>query len=189
MSFCVFAQLVTTSIFFSTWDKSRVKWDNSRNSTQKIRTLDCTALCALAVNICQEQNWALNVYHQCNAFVIFVKNISDHFESFKHQNKSYNIACRNEMCKHHIADIYQLAPIAMPTLKCFPCISFQQHCKVCIIRLVHIYFEKSSSTFWQVRCCAHRTRRSCQKYDEDFFKFCVLLRKPKLYHTDIRFWV
>ena len=23
-------------------------------------------------------------------------------------------------------------------------------------------------------------RRSCQKYDEDFFKFCGLLRKPKL---------
>ena len=53
--------------------------------------------------------------------------------------------------------------------------------KVCIIRLDHICFEKSSSTFWQVRCCAHRTQRSCQKYDEDFFKFCCLLRKPKLY--------
>ena len=52
--------------------------------------------------------------------------------------------------------------------------------KVCIIRLVHICFEKSSSTFWQVHCCAHRTRRSCQKYDEDFVKFCGLLRKPKL---------
>ena len=55
--------------------------------------------------------------------------------------------------------------------------------KVCIIRLDHICFEKSSSTFWQVRCCAHRTRRSCQKYDEDFFKFCGLLRKPKLYKS------
>ena len=54
--------------------------------------------------------------------------------------------------------------------------------KVCIIRLVHICFEKSSSTFWQVRCCVHRTRRSCQKYDEDFFKFCGLLRKPKFYY-------
>ena len=31
------AQLVTTVIFFSAWDKSRVKWDNSRNSTQKMR--------------------------------------------------------------------------------------------------------------------------------------------------------
>ena len=51
--------------------------------------------------------------------------------------------------------------------------------KVCIIQLDHICFEKSSSTFWQVHCCAHRTRRSCQKYDEDFFKFCGLLRKPK----------
>ena len=53
--------------------------------------------------------------------------------------------------------------------------------KVCIIRLINICFWKSSSTFWQVRCCAHRTQRSCQKYDEDFLKFCCLLRKPKLY--------
>ena len=27
----------------------------------------------------------------------------------------------------------------------------------------------------------HRTRRTCQKFDEDFFKFCGLLRKSKLY--------
>ena len=27
------------NIFFSVWDKSRVKWDNSRNSTQKMRTI------------------------------------------------------------------------------------------------------------------------------------------------------
>ena len=33
------AQLVTTVIFFSSWDKSRVKWDNVQNSTQKMRTL------------------------------------------------------------------------------------------------------------------------------------------------------
>ena len=33
------AQLVTTVIFFSARDKSRVKWDNSRNSTQKMRTI------------------------------------------------------------------------------------------------------------------------------------------------------
>jgi hypothetical protein len=32
------AQLVTTVIFFSAWGKSRVKWDNSRNS-KIIRTL------------------------------------------------------------------------------------------------------------------------------------------------------
>ena len=32
------AQLVTTVIVFSAWDKSRIKWDNSRNSTQKTRT-------------------------------------------------------------------------------------------------------------------------------------------------------
>ena len=40
--------------------------------------------------------------------------------------------------------------------------------KVCIIRHDHICFEKSSLTFWQVRCCANRTRNSCQKYDKDF---------------------
>ena len=32
-------QLLTTVIFFSAWDKSRVKCDNSRNSTQKMRTI------------------------------------------------------------------------------------------------------------------------------------------------------
>ena len=32
------AQLVTTVISFSAWDKSRFKWDNSQNSTQKMRT-------------------------------------------------------------------------------------------------------------------------------------------------------
>jgi len=39
MSFCAFAQLVTTFILFSAWDKSRTKWDNSQNSTQKMRTI------------------------------------------------------------------------------------------------------------------------------------------------------
>ena len=42
--------------------------------------------------------------------------------------------------------------------------------KVCIIRLDHICFEKYSSTFSQVCYCVHRTRRSCQKYDEDLRK-------------------
>ena len=32
------AQLETTFIFFSAWDRSHVKWDNSQNSTQKMRT-------------------------------------------------------------------------------------------------------------------------------------------------------
>ena len=32
------AQLVTAVIFFSAEDKSRVRWDNYRNSTQKMRT-------------------------------------------------------------------------------------------------------------------------------------------------------
>ena len=33
------AQLITTVIFFSAWDTSHVKWGNSRNSIQKMRTL------------------------------------------------------------------------------------------------------------------------------------------------------
>ena len=32
------AQLVTTVIYFSAWDKLRVKWYNSKNSTQKMKT-------------------------------------------------------------------------------------------------------------------------------------------------------
>ena len=40
MSFCAFAVLVTTCIFFSARDRPRVKWDNSQNSTQKMRTTD-----------------------------------------------------------------------------------------------------------------------------------------------------
>ena len=35
MPFFAFDQLVTTFIIFSTRDKSRVKWDNSRKSTQR----------------------------------------------------------------------------------------------------------------------------------------------------------
>ena len=42
--------------------------------------------------------------------------------------------------------------------------------KVCIILLVHVCFEKSLLTFWQVRCCGLRTRHSCQKYNKDFFQ-------------------
>ena len=38
ISFSAFAQLVTLVIFFSAWDRSHVKWDNSQNSTQKMRT-------------------------------------------------------------------------------------------------------------------------------------------------------
>ena len=36
------AQLGTTFNFFSAWDKSRVKWINSQNSTQKMMTEDWT---------------------------------------------------------------------------------------------------------------------------------------------------
>ena len=40
MSFCAFAQLVTTFIFFSAWDKSCVKWNNSGKPTEKKRTFE-----------------------------------------------------------------------------------------------------------------------------------------------------
>ena len=43
MSFCAFAQLVTTFIFFSAWDKSHVKRHNSQNSAQKMRS--CMSFC------------------------------------------------------------------------------------------------------------------------------------------------
>jgi hypothetical protein len=39
--------------------------------------------------------------------------------------------------------------------------------------LDHICFEKSSSTFWQVRCCAHGTRRSCKSTTKIFSNFVV----------------
>ena len=39
-------QLVTTIILFSAWDKSRVQWDNSWNSTQKMRTLEKHCQCS-----------------------------------------------------------------------------------------------------------------------------------------------
>ena len=45
MSFFTFAQLVTTFIFFSAWDKSRVKWDNFWKPTQKMRTSDGADYC------------------------------------------------------------------------------------------------------------------------------------------------
>ena len=40
MSFCTFSQLATIFIFCSAWYKSHAKWDNSQNSTQKMRTQD-----------------------------------------------------------------------------------------------------------------------------------------------------
>jgi hypothetical protein len=61
--------------------------------------------------------------------------------------------------------------------------------KVCIIRLDHISFEKSSSTFWQVRCCTHRTRRSCQKYDKDFFQIVWLSQKIQTLNSTSTVWI
>ena len=39
MSFGAFTQLVTTFIFISAREKSRVKWENSQKSTQNMRTI------------------------------------------------------------------------------------------------------------------------------------------------------
>ena len=50
------AQLVTTVIFCSAWDKSCVKWDNSWNSTQKIRILLFNSLLAVF-------SWKLKARH------------------------------------------------------------------------------------------------------------------------------
>ena len=36
---------------------------------------------------------------------------------------------------------------------------------------------------WQVRCCAHRTRRSCQKYDEVFFSNFVAFSENPNFNT------
>ena len=83
-----------------------------------------------------------------------------------------------------VATLQVRVAMALPTI--LPLlVSLSCSVKVCIIQLDHICFEKSSSTFWQVHCCAHRTWSSCQKYDIDFFKFCGLLRKPKLYYDPL----
>ena len=60
---------------------------------------------------------------------------------------------------------------------------------VCIIRYDHICFEKSSSTFWQVHSSMHRTRRSCQKFDEDFFQILWPSQKTQtLDENSYRIW-
>ena len=41
--FCI-CSACNNIFFFSAWDKSRVKWDNSRNSVQKIRTSKLPAI-------------------------------------------------------------------------------------------------------------------------------------------------
>ena len=41
------------------------------------------------------------------------------------------------------------------------------------------------SNFWQVRCYAHRTRHSCQKYDEDFSNFVAFSEDPNFKKASI----
>ena len=43
--FCAFARLVITYISFSAWDKSSGEWENFRNSSQNMRTLDALIKC------------------------------------------------------------------------------------------------------------------------------------------------
>ena len=58
------AQLVTTVIFFSAWDKSRVKWDNSWNSSQKMRTF-------VAFHRCESHNRNPTEQKCCLAQILF----------------------------------------------------------------------------------------------------------------------
>ena len=62
MSLCAFAQLVATFIFFSACDKSRFKWDNSRNLTQKMRTSDTVLLVGGSneVGLPSHYSWSYN---------------------------------------------------------------------------------------------------------------------------------
>ena len=71
MSFCAFAQLVTTVIFFSAWDRSRVNWDNSQNSTQKMRTFTLSVETLTQTKGCfPGQNWTVAL-PLLNTYLIF----------------------------------------------------------------------------------------------------------------------
>ena len=58
------AQLLTTVIVFSAWDKSRVKWDNSQNSTQKMRTY-------IAHEIINKREYLNGLLHLWNIALIY----------------------------------------------------------------------------------------------------------------------
>ena len=45
--------------------------------------------------------------------------------------------------------------------------------------LKFVWYDLTAIIFWQVRCCAHRTRSSCQKYIKYFFKFLWPSQKTK----------
>ena len=55
--------------------------------------------------------------------------------------------------------------------------------KVCIIRLVHIFEKIFINFLTSTLLRAQNTTLLSKVLKEDFFKFCGLLRKPKLYHT------
>ena len=75
MSFCAFAQLVTTFIFFSAWDKSRVKWDNSQNSTQKMRTF---------VHLIQERNYCREDFVVRGVIKDIINEVGIFLKAFQH---------------------------------------------------------------------------------------------------------
>ena len=76
MSYCAFTQLVSTFNFFSAWDKSHVKWDNSHNSTQKMRTYK-TRVCRKNKNCSKETINTLLLfegkYCKQNAYCFFLR--------------------------------------------------------------------------------------------------------------------
>ena len=47
-----------------------------------------------------------------------------------------------------------------------------------------VFLKNLCQLFWQVRCCTHRTWRSSQKYDKDFFSnFVAFLENPNFTHA------
>ena len=75
MLFCAFDKLATPFIFFSAWSKSHVKWDNSKNLTQKMRTwLDqgfrCNKRCKCNFLVCM---FAYHKHFQCTYITYWVK--------------------------------------------------------------------------------------------------------------------
>jgi hypothetical protein len=75
MLFCAFDKLATTFIFFSAWNKSHVKWNNSQNLIQKMRTLldqgfRCNKRCKCNFLVCM---FAYHKHFQCTYIIYWVK--------------------------------------------------------------------------------------------------------------------
>ena len=84
------AHLVTTFIFFSAWDKSRVKRDNFQNSTQKMRTFQSQAECKMHVSADHEGR---KLNYQCPICSYLFSNqraLKEHAERFHKVKKIEN---------------------------------------------------------------------------------------------------